>query len=95
MLTRPDWGVAYCGGCGARYHEKHVIFRRRARQFERPLLVRVRRDQQNWTDAQTVEDLEAENLRPDVKTVEDVERENVPEPEAEPDTGGTAITRGE
>ena len=85
MLTRPDWGVAFCGGCGARYQKEKVVFPRRPNRFERPLLVRVRRDQQNWTDEQTVEDLEAENLRPDVKTVEDIDRENVPDPEEKND----------
>lgn len=83
MLTRPDWGVAFCGGCGARYHKRYVLFPRDPRSFERPLLVRVRRDQQNWTAEQSVEALELENLRPDVKTVADIERENVPELEAE------------
>lgn len=86
MLTRPDWGVAFCATCGARYHYKRVKFPRDPQSFERPLLVRVRRDQQNWDDRQTVEDLELENKREDVKTVDDVDRENV---DKETPEGGT------
>lgn len=81
MLTRPDWGVAYCASCGARYHRKYVVFPRDFLRISKALLVRVRRDQQNWDDRQKPEDLELENERPDVMTVEDVDRENKEIPE--------------
>lgn len=68
MLTRPEWGVAYCGECGARYRVGRVIFPADVRGLERALLVRVRRDQQNWDDRQTIDDLELENRMPEVLT---------------------------
>ncbi len=80
-LTRPDWGVAYCATCGARYHKKYVKFPPNPEQLEAPLLLRVKRELQNWKVGETVKDLEEENKRPDVKTVADVERENIEEVE--------------
>lgn len=68
MLTRPTWGVAYCGECGARYHRKMIVFPEQVKRIESALLIRVRRDQQNWDDRQTHEDLEEENKRSDVIT---------------------------
>ena len=79
MLTRPDWGVAFCATCGARYHQKRVKFPRRWKRIANILRIRVKREHQNWDDRQTVEELEAENDLPEVKTVDDVERENIEE----------------
>ncbi len=68
MLTRPEWGVAYCGECGARYHKDHVAFPEEHEALETALLSRLRREQQNWDDRQTVEELERENRSPEVLT---------------------------
>ena len=68
ILTRPEWGVAYCGECGARYRKGQVVFPTNHAAISRALSRRVRRDQQNWDDRQTVEDLEAENRKQEVIT---------------------------
>ena len=68
MLTRPEWGVAYCGECGARYHKDQVEYPEEHKDIERILLRRVRRDQQNWDDRQTAPELEVENRLPEVLT---------------------------
>ncbi len=77
ILTRPDWGVAYCAECGARYHEGSVIFPANPRLFAEPLLLRVQRELQNWAEPQKLEALWDENKRLDVKTVDDILRENI------------------
>lgn len=65
MLTRPDWGVANCGECGARYQGAQVRFPENAAAIERVLCLRPRRDTQHWGNPtrpmQTIEDLEREN----------------------------------
>lgn len=68
MLTRPEWGVAYCGECGARYHIDEVEFPKEYKAIEKILLQRVRRDQQNWEFPQTPGDLASENELPEVVT---------------------------
>lgn len=68
ILTRPEWGVAYCGECGARYHLDQVEFPKQYKAIEKILLRRVRRDQQNWEYPQTVGDLASENELPEVVT---------------------------
>lgn len=68
MLTRPDWGIAYCGECGARYHSDQVEYPEEHEAIEKILLRRVRRDQQNWDVRQTVDELELENKLPEVLT---------------------------
>lgn len=68
MLTRPEWKVAYCGECGARYHNEQVEFPADFLDIEAALLVRVRRDQQNWDKRQDVEALRDENKLPEVVT---------------------------
>ena len=68
ILTRPQWGVAYCGECGARYHIEQVEFPPQYKAIEKILLRRVRRDQQNWDHTQTVGDLASENELPEVIT---------------------------
>lgn len=68
MLTRPQWGVAYCGECGARYHRNYVVYPTDYEAIEKLLMLRVRRDQQNWDDRQTVDELEKENQLPEVLT---------------------------
>lgn len=66
--TRPEWGVAYCGECGARYRKGMVVYPERHAAIGEVLSRRVNRSQQNWDDRQTVEDLEAENEREEVLT---------------------------
>lgn len=66
MLTRPSWGIAFCGECGARYRD--IQFPAQYRDIETVLLQRVRRDQQNWDDRQTLADLVNENALPEVLT---------------------------
>ena len=61
MLTRPDWGIACCGECGARYAAGMVQFPSDAAVIERLLLVRPNRDNQHWDNKQTAADLEREN----------------------------------
>lgn len=70
MLTRPAWGVAYCGECGARYGPGLVDYPsdRDQQLIERTLLRRVRREQQNWDDRQSVEELAGENQLEEVLT---------------------------
>ena len=68
MLTRPEWGVAYCGECGARYHKDQVAFPSDHKSIEAILLVRVRRDQQNWDDRQDADALARENSSVEVLT---------------------------
>ena len=68
MLTRPDWGLACCGECGARYSPERVHFPEHYDAIEKILLVRVRRDQQNWDDRQGVAELEKENNLSEVLT---------------------------
>lgn len=68
MLTRPDWGIACCGECGARYSASQLHFPERYDAIEKILLRRVRRDQQNWDDRQNVDELKKENQLPEVLT---------------------------
>lgn len=68
MLTRPEWGVAYCGECGARYHKGQVEYPEDHKAIEEILLRRVRRDQQNWDSRQSLNELSEENLSPEVIT---------------------------
>ncbi len=60
VLTRPDWGVAFCATCGARYEQGMVIFPSDPR-IENALLLRPNPDTQHWDDRQTAEDLLREN----------------------------------
>lgn len=46
MLTRPDWAVAYCAECGARYLD--VVFPANYGEIERVLCARPQRESQNW-----------------------------------------------
>ena len=66
MLTRPDWHIACCGECGARYHKDLIEYPEEHEAIEKILLRRVRRDQQNWDDSQGVAELEKENQLPEV-----------------------------
>lgn len=61
MLTRPDWGVAFCGECGARYEEGKVVFPQDHTAIAKILCRRPERATQNWTTDQTSEDLAREN----------------------------------
>lgn len=61
MFTRPDWAVAYCAECGAKYDRGKVKFPPTHEEIAKLLCRRVRRDQQNWKATQSVEDLCAEN----------------------------------
>ena len=59
-LTRPDWGVAYCAECGAKYDTTKVIFPEEheaitAILLDRPMLNR------NWITGETLEALRQEN----------------------------------
>ncbi len=70
MFTRPDWCVAYCVECGARYEgEEEVVFPADHAAFTVVLCQRIRRDQQNWDGTQTVRDLDEENQRKEVPNV--------------------------
>lgn len=66
MQTRPDWGVAYCAECGAGYERGTVVFPDDHAEIEAVLLTRVKRSQQHWDNRQTLEELVAENERPEV-----------------------------
>lgn len=66
MLTRPAWGVAYCAECGARYCRGTVSYPGEFKAAEAILLVRVRREQQNWDSTQSIASLAAENLLAEV-----------------------------
>ena len=68
MLTRADWGVAYCGECGERYNPGSVNYPEDFKAAERILLARVRRDQQNWNSTQSLAALAAENRLAEVST---------------------------
>ena len=68
MLTRPEWNVAFCGECGARYREDQVKFPADHKAIEKILLRRVQRRQQNWDKRQSVGELEQENQLPEVIT---------------------------
>ena len=68
MLTRPDWRLACCSECGARYHLGRIVYPKNYKAIEKILLRRVRRDQQNWDDRQSVGELEKENKLPEVLT---------------------------
>jgi len=68
MLTRPDWRMALCGECGARYQGQRVSFPKQHAEIEAILLRRVRRDQQNWDSTQDVRELEEENRLAEVVT---------------------------
>lgn len=69
MYTRPDWGVAYCGECGARYGVGQVRFPANFAAIERILCRRPQRDTQQWgmhplcpdRYEQTPDELEREN----------------------------------
>jgi hypothetical protein len=61
MYTRPDWGVAYCVECGARYGWAQVTFPKEYKEIERLLCLRVRREHQNWDKTQDLESLRAES----------------------------------
>lgn len=66
MFTRPEWGVAYCAECGARYRQGLVKYPENHREIEAALLIRIRRDQQNWDSRQELGDLARENRRLEV-----------------------------
>jgi hypothetical protein len=68
MLTQPHWRIACCGECGARYSSARVHFPENIEAIEKILLRRVRRDQQNWDDRQSVDELKKENRLPEVLT---------------------------
>lgn len=68
MLTRPEWRLACCGECGARYHSDRVVYPNEYKAIEKILLRRVQREQQNWDDRQGVPELEKENKLPEVLT---------------------------
>lgn len=63
MLTRPDWSLACCSVCGARYEGSNVVFPDDPLRSEiiAVLLLRPFRENQNWLQRQTVEDLVREN----------------------------------
>jgi hypothetical protein len=60
MYTRPDWGVAFCAECGARYGWEKVLFPKEYEEIAHLLCRRVRREQQNWDRTQDIESLRAE-----------------------------------
>ena len=60
VLTRPDWGVAYCPTCGAQYEKGMVIFPA-DQEIERLLCLRPDPETQHWDDLQTADDLLREN----------------------------------
>ena len=68
MLTRPDWRIACCGECGARYAGEMLLFPDEAEEIVRLLCSRIRRDQQNWDGGQSVDELARENGLPEVLT---------------------------
>ena len=68
MLTRPDWQIACCAECGARYAREMILFPHEAEKITRLLCSRIRRDQQNWDDRQSMDELEKENKSPEVLT---------------------------
>lgn len=69
MLTRPDWGIACCGECGARYRRGQVAFPVDHAAIVRALLRRPMRETQHWgvppqaphLHWQTASELEREN----------------------------------
>lgn len=67
MLTRPDWGIACCGECGAYYRREFVIFPDDISAAAAILQRRPNRDSQNWRNPhdprpfQSIADLEREN----------------------------------
>lgn len=62
LLTRPQWGMAYCAECGARYREGMVIFPDKHEEIERILCQRIIRETQGWLRGETVADLVSENI---------------------------------
>jgi hypothetical protein len=61
ILTRPDWGVAYCAQCGAKYGKGWVKFPENHEEITKALVVRPDPETQNWDNKQTVDDLIREN----------------------------------
>lgn len=61
MYTRPDWGVAYCAECGARYNKGMVRFGEDADKIAEVLCLRLKREQQNWDSSQSLAELVDEN----------------------------------
>lgn len=62
MLIRPDWGIACCGECGAFYRRGMVTCPNDAEDIEAVLCRRVKRENQNWAQPETVADLRRESL---------------------------------
>lgn len=60
MLTRPDWGIANCIQCGARYDQGTIAFPA-DENIVRALLIRPIPETQNWDEKQTAADLWREN----------------------------------
>lgn len=69
MFTRPDWGIACCGECGAFYDRGAVVFDPNHVLAAAVLLRRPDRDTQNWRNPnisrpfQTMAELEQENVQ--------------------------------
>lgn len=61
MLTRPDWRLACCAECGARYEGDMVVFPDTEDEITEALLLRPLRENQNWLLGEAVADLIAEN----------------------------------
>jgi len=59
VRTRPDWRLALCGECGARY--KDIEAPPNYRDIERILCMRPMRTNQNWLLGETCKQLIAEN----------------------------------
>jgi hypothetical protein len=61
IATDPEWGVAYCAECGARYGAGMVNFPADATEIDRILCQRPERETQNWEPGETLDDLIIEN----------------------------------
>jgi hypothetical protein len=63
MFTRPDWGIACCAQCGAKYAPGMVVFPEDVEWalILEALLVRPDPETQNWDNKQNAADLWREN----------------------------------
>ena len=61
MLTRPDWGIACCAQCGAKYDTVIFPSDEEWAQVLSAIFVRPNPDTQNWDNKQTAADLLREN----------------------------------
>jgi hypothetical protein len=59
-LTQPEWRLACCGECGCQMRK--VVIPIDYQKIEEILLLRLRRENQNWLPGETLEQLFAENL---------------------------------